>query len=248
MFAATITPQKLESAFQPVNALVEECKLHVTPDGITVTAVDAANVGMVDLNLPATVFDSYEATDHTLGLPLGRFLDIVTLFTQKDDPAHIILDEETRKLRLEAGGLDYTLSLIDPDSIRKEPRIPDLDLTAEVVLTGKEFSRAVNACDMVADHLTLGSDSEEEVFFVSAEGDTDSVNLRMGEDEVQSLNPGDAHSLFNLDYLKDMQSPIEKDTPVTIEVGVEFPVLLTFNVVDDQGSVQFVLAPRITDD
>lgn len=247
MFAATINPGDLEAAFKPVHALVDECKIHVDDNGVSVTAVDPANVGMVDLELPAEVFDTYEADAHTIGLPLERFLDIVSLFTQNGDPAHIMLEEETRRLRLESGGLDYTLSLLDPDSIRKEPEIPDLNLTASATLTGKDFSRAVNACNMVADHLQLGAEPDGD-FYVTADGDTDNVNVTMEEDEVIELDTGNADSLFSIEYLRDMERAIPSDAPVTVEIGPEFPVIITFNLIDEQAAVQYVLAPRITND
>lgn len=247
MFAATISPEDLEAAFKPVHALVDECKLHVDEDGITVTAVDPANVGMVDLDLPAEVFETYEADAHTIGVPLERFLDTVSLFTDNESPARIMLEEETRQLRLESGGLDCTLSLLDPDSIRKEPEIPDLQLTASVTVPGETFSRAVSACNMVADHLVLGADEGGD-FYVNAEGDTDDVHVTMDEDEIIEIDTGDANSLFSIEYLRDMERAIPSEMPVTVEIGPEFPVIITYGVVDEQARIQYVLAPRITND
>jgi len=89
------------------------------------------------------------------------------------------LDEETRKLHIQIDGLEYTLALIDPDSIRQEPDIPDLDLPAEVVLEGKDVNRSVTAADMVSDHIALGVDKTDEFFYANAEGDTDDVHLEL---------------------------------------------------------------------
>ncbi len=244
MFAVTINPDDLQSAFDPVHALVDECKLHITEEGVTVTAVDPANVGMVDMGLPEPVFKAYEATTHTIGIPLERFLDIISLFGETGEPAYIMLNEQTRKLRMESGGLDYTLSLIDPDSIRKEPKIPDLNLTANATLSGKQFTRAVNACGMVADHIRIGATPEGE-FFAKAEGDTDSVDFTMDSEELLDLDPGEADSLFNLEYLKDMEKAIPDGVEVTVEIGMEFPILITYRIIDSNASVQYMLAPRI---
>lgn len=248
MFAATIDPRALETALKPVSALVDECKIQINGDGVGVTAVDPANVGMVDLQIPATVFESFEAQEHTIGVPLDRFLDILELFAKEDDSplAHIMLDEETRQLRLECGGLNYTLSLTDPDAIRQEPEIPDLDLTAEIKFPGHAFSRAINACDMVAEHLHLGTTSDNE-FYVKAKGDTDSVDVGMEADDVLSFEGDEADSLFSVDYLRDMEAPIPGDIPVTLGIGSDFPALINFALIDGEAKVQYVLAPRITD-
>jgi proliferating cell nuclear antigen len=83
------------------------------------------------------------------------------------------------------------------------------------------------------------------VFYVDAEGDTDDVHLELGAEDLISLTPGPAHSLFSLDYLKDMNKAIPKDTEVTIELGEEFPVKMHFEIAEGQGHVTFMLAPRI---
>jgi|AntRauTorcE11898_2_1112593.scaffolds.fasta_scaffold01601_7 proliferating cell nuclear antigen len=249
MFAATIDPIELETALQPVSALVDECKMRIDENGVGITAVDPANVGMVDLHIPETMFESYEAQEHTIGIPLERLLDIISLFAKEEGspPARVMLDEETRKLQLECGGLNYTLSLTDPDSIRQEPEIPDLDLTAEVKLSGDSFSRAINACDMVAEHLHIGTTDDKE-FYVQAKGDTDSVDAGMSEDDVIEFTGGAADSLFSVEYLRDMEDPIPGSIPVTLGIGPDFPALISFELVDGEAAVQYILAPRIADE
>jgi proliferating cell nuclear antigen len=158
------------------------------------------------------------------------------------------LDEETRKLNVKIEGLEGTLALIDPDSIRQEPDLPDLDLPAEVVIEGKDIARAVKAADMVSDHIALGVDASEEIFYVDAEGDTDDVHLELTTDDLIALTPGDARSLFSLDYLKDMNKAIPKDAEVTMELGEEFPVKMHFDLAEGNGSVTYMLAPRIQSD
>ncbi|MFB6170381.1 MAG: DNA polymerase sliding clamp, partial [Haloarculaceae archaeon] len=142
----------------------------------------------------------------------------------------------------------YTLALIDPDSIRQEPDLPDLDLPADVVLEGRDINRAVTAADMVSDHIALGVDAAEEVFYVDAEGDTDDVHFELGREDLIDLTAGEAYSLFSLDYLKDMNKAIPGDAEVRMELGEEFPVKLHFEFAEGQGQVTYMLAPRIQSD
>jgi proliferating cell nuclear antigen len=164
------------------------------------------------------------------------------------DLIQLELDEETRKLHIQIEGLSYTLALIDPDSIRQEPDIPDLDLPAEIVLEGNQMDRGIKAADMVSDHIRLHVDEEEEAFYIEAEGDTDDVDLKIGSDELISLQAGPADSLFSLDYLKDMNKAIPSDAEVTIELGEEFPVKLHYEFGEGMGHVTYMLAPRIQSD
>jgi proliferating cell nuclear antigen len=247
MFKAIVSAETLGTALDSVSVLVDECKIHLEEDGISIRAVDPANVGMVDLSLDAAAFESYEADGGLIGVNLSRLEDIVGM-ADSGQLVELELDEETRKLHIQIDGLEYTLALIDPDSIRQEPDIPDLDLPAEVVIEGSDIDRAVTAADMVSDHIALGVEEGDDAFYVQAEGDTDDVHLELDREDLIDLQAGEARSLFSLDYLKDMNKAIPKDGEVTAELGEEFPVKMHFDIAEGQGSVTFMLAPRIQSD
>jgi len=247
MFKAIVSAETLGTALDSVSVLVDECKIHLNEDGIEIRAVDPANVGMVDLSLSADAFESYEADGGLIGVNLSRLEDIVGM-ADSGQLVELELDEETRKLHIQIDGLEYTLALIDPDSIRQEPDIPDLDLASEIVIEGADIDRAVTAADMVSDHIALGVDETDEQFYVDAEGDTDDVHLELDRDHLIDLQAGPAYSLFSLDYLKDMNKAIDKDAEVTLELGEEFPVKIHFDIAEGNGAVTFMLAPRIQSD
>ena len=244
MFNAIVSADTLRTTLDSVSVLVDECKIHLEEEGLEIRAVDPANVGMVDLELSASAFESYETDGGVIGVNLSRLEDIAGM-ADADQLVHLELDEETRKLHIAIDGLEYTLALIDPDSIRQEPDLPDLDLAAEIVIEGRDIDRAVTAADMVSDHIALGVDDADEYFYVDAEGDTDDVHLELTRDDLIDLTAGPAHSLFSLDYLKDMNKAIPKDAEVRMELGEEFPVKMHFDIAEGEGQVTFMLAPRI---
>ena len=244
MFNAIVRAETLQATLDSVGVLVDECKIHLDDGGIEIRAVDPANVGMVDLSLDASAFESYEADGGLIGVNLVRLQDIAGM-AGSDQLVHLELDEETRKLHISIDGLEYTLALIDPESIREEPDLPDLDLAATIVIEGRDIDRAVTAADMVSDHIELGVNEAEEVFYVKAQGDTDDVHLELDAEDLIDLVVGSASSLFSLDYLQDMNKAIPKDAEVTMELGDEFPVKLHFDIAEGEGSVTYMLAPRI---
>jgi len=247
MFNAIVSADTLRTTLDSVSVLVDECKIHLEDDGLEIRAVDPANVGMVDLELSATAFESYETDGGVIGVNLSRLEDIAGM-ADSDQLVHLELDEETRKLHIAIDGLEYTLALIDPDSIRQEPDLPDLDLAAEIVIEGRDIDRAVTAADMVSDHIALGVDADAEQFYVDAAGDTDDVHLELGPEDLIDLTAGTAHSLFSLDYLQDMNKAIPKDAEVRMELGEEFPVKMHFDIAEGDGQVTYMLAPRIQSD
>jgi len=247
MFKAIVSAETLQETLDSVSVLVDECKIRLEETEVSIRAVDPANVGMVDLTLDADAFESYQADGGIIGVDLTRLENIAGM-ADKGQLVELELDEQTRKLEIRIDGLEYTLALIDPDSIRQEPDIPDLDLPAEISLAGGEIDRAVTAAEMVSDHIALGVDADTEVFYVDAEGDTDDVHVEMTADDLIGLESGPAHSLFSLDYLADMNKAIPKDAEVTVELGEEFPVKMHFNIAEGNGRVTYMLAPRIQND
>ncbi|WP_254542988.1 DNA polymerase sliding clamp [Halomarina pelagica] len=247
MFKAIVSSGTLRAALDSVSVLVDECKIRLEDDGLTIRAVDPANVGMVDLSLSAAAFESYETDGGVIGVNLSRLEDIAKM-AGADQLVQFKLDEETRKLHIQIEGLEYTLALIDPDSIRQEPDLPDLDLPATVVVEGRDIDRAVKAADMVSDHIALGVEADDEYFYVDAQGDTDDVHFELDREDLIDLTAGEARSLFSLDYLKEMNKALPKDGEVTVELGQEFPVKIHFDIAEGQGHVTYMLAPRIQSD
>ena len=247
MFKAIVGASTFQDALDSVSVLVDECKIRLNEEEFSIRAVDPANVGMVDLTLEAAAFESYEADGGVIGVNLARLEDIAGM-ANSGDLIHLELDEETRKLHIAIDGLSYTLALIDPDSIRQEPDIPELDLPAEIVVEGAQLNRGVKAADMVSDHIRLRVDEAEEAFSIEAEGDTDDVDLKLTREDLIAFTAGPADSLFSLDYLKDMNKAIPSDAEVTVELGEEFPVKLHYGFAEGLGQVTYMLAPRIQSD
>jgi proliferating cell nuclear antigen len=248
-FSATIEAGTLQDALDAVAVLFDECKINLTPGGWEIRAVDAANVAMVDLELDAAAFESYDGTGGTLGVPLDRFRDAVGMA----DTGHLVqlaIDPETRKLNIHCEGLDFSMALIDPDTIRKEPDEESLnfDVPAMIKLEGRDLTRAKKAADMVADHVQFIVDSTDEQFRVKAEGDTDEVDLELDRDRLEALDAADASSIFSLDYIKDIVRPIGRDTTVTLHLGNNFPVIVEYELGEDAAEVRNLVAPRIESD
>ncbi len=247
MFEATVTGSHLQSILDPVQAIVTESRFQIDEEEFTTAAVDPANVAMIRFNLDAVGFESYDAdTDGLIGVNLERLDDIAGM-ADKDSEVNLVLDDDNSTLTITIDDqLEYTLGLLDPESIREEPDIPNLDYPAQITLTAGDLSRGITAADMVSDHVEFGADADEELFTITAEGDTDDVELNLGEDDLVDFSAEeDAESLFALDYLDDMNKAMPSDTEIVLELGTEVPVQMHFEALDGAAEVTYMLAPRI---
>lgn len=236
----------LNDLLAPVMALVDETRVQVSDDGLLFMMADPANVGMVRVNVPASAFAGFAThTPRELGVNLGR-LEAMLSVPDSDDIVTLRIDAETRKLHIETEeGFEGTMALIDPDSVRESPTLPDLDLPAEIIIEGADLDRARKAADMVSDHIEFGVDPDEEVFYARAQGDTDDIEMELTRDDVVDLTAGEASSLFSLDYIKSISGPIGTGTEVTVELGTEFPVVVQYQLGEGDIHVTNLVAPRI---
>jgi len=234
-------PEALVETFDP---LVSEVKMHFNDGGIEVRAVDPANVGMTDATLAADAFESYDSPGAvTQGINLER-LDERLGVGDSGDLANLSLDMETRKLNVDVGPISQAMALIDPDSVRQEPDLPDLDLPNTVVLTGAQLETAVDAVGMVSNHVEIKADDGDLVF--AGQGDIDETTVRYGSgDVIDSDVTEDVASLFSHEYLEGFVEPMPADAEVEVTFGDEFPVWIEWVGVDGHLDVTMMLAPRI---
>jgi len=242
MFKAVIGAEKFKDSIDSISTLVDEAKFRITPEGISVRAVDPANVAMVSFDLVKDAFDYYEATDGELGIDLTKLKGILEM-ADKSDNVELELDEAAHKLVVKMRGLAYTMSLLDPTSIRKEPKVPALDLPAHIVVKGEDIQRAIKAAVKVSDYMSMGVRGD--VFFMEAEGDTDRVIIEMRKDQLIDFQPAEAKSLFSLDYLEDISKIVGKSNEISIDLGKDFPTKIRLKIAEGHGDITYMLAPRV---
>lgn len=241
-----ISAEPLQTWIGHITPLVDEAKVHLNRDEIQTRAVDPANVGMVDTALPSEAFESFDVRrEGVIGLNVNRLEDILG-GADSDDLVHLTYDSTTRTVRIEYGPHEFTMSLIDPDSIRQEPDLPDLDLPVEVYVDTDTIQSAIQFSDSMSDHVQLGTN--DQTLHIEAEGDTDNYHGVFDGDDVDFEEWDDVSSLYSLDYVKDMVNTFECDE-IKIRLGQEFPVKIEGGIENDDdetiGDVLYMLAPRI---
>lgn len=241
MLKFVIAADAMKDAFGAVSALVEEVKIAVSENGLELKAVDPANVAMISLKIRSDAFEYFKADACELGIDLVRLNDVLSM-ADKGENITAELDEDSHKLKISVGSLSYTLSLVDPTAIRKEPRIPELDLPTHATIRPDVLRRAVKASAKVGDSVVVGMD--DDCLYFEAKGDIDFLRLAVPITELLGVKPGTGRSLFSLDYLDDIAKAIIRANEVTLEIGIDYPM----RIIADIGKathVEYMVAPRI---
>ncbi|HYM39685.1 MAG TPA: proliferating cell nuclear antigen (pcna) [Thermoplasmata archaeon] len=245
MFEAKLKAEVLKELVDVVSTLVDEAKLNVGKDSVTVKAVDPAHVAMVDLSLDRGAFESYKAEEAELGLDMDKMKEILRL-AKAGEAISIAHDEDKNRLVVTVGNTTRRMSLVDTAGM-SDPKVPSLNLPAKVVVRTDELRQAIRASESVSDHIALKASPEG--FEVVSEGDTDTVSHMVPKDLLEELQAKDAvRSLFPLDYFSNMVKAISTAPTVALYLGTDYPVRMEFKIASGKGEVKYLLAPRIESD
>ena len=141
------------------------------------------------------------------------------------------------------GSLAYTVNLLEPSSLRKEPKVPELEFPVQVVMDIEDFRRTIRAAEKVGEHILLGVEGDE--FYMEVEGEMDKLRLGLKKEQLIHLTPGTLHSLFTLDYIAAMSKGMSHAETVTLNLGKDYPLQIEFEVAGGKGKVSYLLAPRV---
>ena len=242
MFKAKVKSEVLKGIIDVTSPLVNEVKLNINSKGISLRAVDPAHVAMIDLNINNKAFEEYKADDIELGIDMDKLSGIMRLSTA-GDVISLDYDETANRLIVTIGNLVRKMSLIDTAGM-PDPKMPNLNLPAKAIIKASEINRGVKASEAVSDHLAIKVNKDN--FELFAEGDTDTVNLKLPKDLLVELKSDTNYkSLFSIDYFSNMIKPVKGEDNVTIHLGNDNPIKLEFDIADKKGHVKYLLAPRI---
>jgi len=230
----------LRECVEAVLAVVDEARLKIYEDAWRIRAVDPANVALVDLELRKEAFYEYEEyekeEERVVGIPFEKLRDVLR-FTAGDVSLSI-----NEKMVLQSSAYAYTLTLLDPSSLRAEPKMPELNFSTKVVVDANDFKKVLKAAEKITGQVAIGVQNES--FFVEAEGEMETMRYSLHKDELIHLSGSDCRSLFSLEYLTAMAKGFASDT-LTLHISTDHPLKIEFEVADGSGKVIYLLAPRI---
>lgn len=245
MFKADLKSDTLKGLVNIISTLIDEVKFTITPEGMTLKAVDAAHVAMIEMEIGKDAFESYEAEACEIGLDLDKVKSVLKL-ASSGDIIRMEQDDTHGRLVFKVGNITRRMNLVDTASMN-DPKVPQLSLATDISLMVDELQKGIRAAESISDHITLRAGSD--YFELSCEGDTDSVSLRLEGESIVSINADtEVQSMFPLDYFSNITKAIPSGTVVRVELDSDYPVKLVFVLADGKAKVNYLLAPRIESD
>jgi proliferating cell nuclear antigen len=242
-FEATVEASLLQDVVTAVRAFVDEARVHLSDQGLGIKAVDTANVGMIEIRMPEKVFEQYETPGGLIGLDLDRFAEVLGM-ANKGQLVSLTLNKATRKLEVEVDGLEFEMSCLDPETIRSDPEIPELEMDVDVTFAKAELRQAYKAANLIADHIEVAGNPEDDVVVFGAEGDSDDMQYTVDDDLDAIDDISESSALYSLDYIKDARKGMPRSCQTRMRFGQDHPIEFTYQL-GDAIDVRTMIAPRI---
>lgn len=242
-------PKFFKESIAVISELVTEARFSINKQGITLVAMDPANVAMVIFRLLPSMFTEFKITDALdIALNLNNLKQILKRIGQNDVVTLEV--QEGSKLKITIAGTTtrrFMLPIIALDE--KEQKTPNLTFPMTITMPVSMLSEAVEDASIVADSLLMFSDSKK--FMVSAVGDLNNAEIEIsGEDEnveIVSELQDTVKSRYSIEYLKKMIGGSKVSDKVKIQFNKDYPLKLEY-VSTDKVQLSFILAPRVEHD
>ncbi len=239
-------PALLKDSISIISDLVNEGQFEINKEGISLIAMDPANVGMVLFKLLASCFVEYQIgeTPIKLAINLNNLKQILRRAKATDMLTLELIEDNRLKITLKGASIrTFSLPIIDVED--SEQKAPMLKFPVTIKTTAARLSDAIEDVDIVADSVLFEAD--EESFKLSAKGDLSNVNIELKPDDNTEFHLDEKQKYkakYSIEYLKKMIAGSKLANEVTIQFNTDYPLKLEYRTID-KLMLAFVLAPRV---
>ena len=233
-------PKLLSDAVGIVSELVSEVRIKLLEDGLSIVAVDPANVSLVIFRLPKESFSQYEIGSEVWGVNLDDLKRILRRASAADS---VVFEEDAGQLKIsifDKVKRVFNLSLIEVSSEDKD--VPELSFGCKVELDSSDFSQAIEDAMIVADSCAFITG--EGFFMVEGVGNLSSARSEFTGGDVQISGIGRAK--YSLEYLMKFIKANKISDRVVVNYSDDSVLRLDFP--GEKMGMGFVLAPRVEND
>lgn len=230
-------PSKLSKVIELLSELVTEVRIKVNEFGMSITAMDPANVAMVEFKLPKSAFAQFETSDEVLGINLDSLKQILK---RCGSGSFLILERKGNMLNIQIEDRikrNFTLNLIDIEG--EDKKMPSLEFSSTVELNSIDLIASIEDCGVVADACSFII--EEGKFIVEAKG-LNSARSEFSGDEAK-IEAENCKSRYSLEYLQKFMKGAKLCEKSILQFANDHPLKAKFKT--EHMELSFILAPRV---
>lgn len=235
------TPMLLTKAVELISELVTDVKIKVSEFGMSITAIDPANVALVNFRLPKTAFSMFESDAETLGVNLDQLKKILK---RAGTTSALILEKKENALIIEIQDRikrNFSLNLLelDAEEIDFNEKISRMEFISAVEINSVDLIASIEDCAVVDDACSFII--KDGKFIIEAKN-MNSARSEFSSDEVQ-IKAEDSKARYSLEYLQKFVKASKLTDKTYLQFAQDHPLKMDVQV--GAMSLAFVLAPRV---
>jgi proliferating cell nuclear antigen len=230
-------PESLAKVIGIISELVTEVRIKINEFGLSITAMDPANVAMISFKMPKSVFSQFESGNEILGINLD---DLKRILRRCGNGSSLILEKKENLLEIKIQDKilrNFTLNLIEIE--REEKEMPNLEFSSRVELNSRDLVSSIEDCSVVADACSFII--KEGKFIVEAKSLNSAYSEFSGDEaKIQAEN---CKARYSLEYLQKFMKGAKLCDTAILNFANDHPLRLDFKI--QHLELSFILAPRV---
>jgi len=235
------SPVLLTKGVEIISELVTEVRMKFSGTGLSISAIDPANVAMVGFKIPKSAFSLFETDQEVLGINLDSLKRILKrcgsgsslVLERKENLLQIQIQDRIRR--------NFTLSLIDVESqdVDFDTKVSNMEFSSFVEINSVDLIASIEDCAIVSDACSFIIEGEK--FIIEAKG-LNSARSEFSDDEVK-MRAEKCKSRYSLEYLQKFLKGAKLCEKTILNFANEHPLKIDF--LAENINLNFVLAPRV---
>ena len=223
--------------------LIKDAEFIVNEYGMSLKAIDPAQIAMVKYNLPRDAFDVFEVENtEKIGVNLMSLFSIMKR-AKPDDKLILELGTNNRLIITFEGKnkRSFSINLLDISS--SELPNPSIEPEAYLKINANTLVEGVKDAALFATYLTFKVN--EIKFSISATGPQGELNNETKLDSTMIKEKDikkEAIAMFSIEYLQHILKGATQDSDVDVYIKTNSPLKLRYKI--GQAIIEFFLAPR----
>jgi len=230
-------PQLLSKGVEIISELVTEVRIKFSEFGLSITAIDPANVAMVNFKIPKSAFSQFESGNEVIGINMDNLKQVLRRINPKST---LILEKKENLLVIQIQDKikrNFTLNLIDIDSEEKD--IPNLEYGARVEINSVDFIDSVEDCAVVSDSCSFIV--KEGKFIIEGKGLNSALSEFSGDEA--KIDAENCRAKYSLEYLQKFIKGAKLCEKTILRFADDHPLRIDFKT--EHMALSFILAPRV---
>lgn len=232
-------PSIFKDVFDCISHIVDECKLEFTNFGLTINALDKSHITFISLDFKYHLFDTYEVPENeTILIDTVEFIKVLKR-CKNDEVMKIETDNHNLKLTFEGESTrNYNLRLIDNEY--ETPKPPRVEYPVTITAPSNLIKDTLGDLKLFNENFKISVDEDYLRLYTDGQfGDTEMKYLH-GSNINTYVKSG-----YSIEKFVDIFRASKLTETVELGLGNDLPVTITFRLVSGDGSVSFLLAPRL---